>query len=475
MQDDAAARSRYGGAVTHLLPRSTPEQQSVPASAIAQLIAELDRLEHVHTLTVVRHGHVVAEATWHPYERDLPTAVYSVSKSFTAIAVGLAIEEDLLGLDDRVIDLLPGRAPTSPGGHLAALRVRDLLTMTTGHLDEPPLTGDDWVGDFLAHDMPRSPGSHWLYNTPATHVLSAIVHERSGENLLRYLRPRLFDPLGFRDPVWAQSPVGIDAGGFGLSVRPEELAVFGQLLLQRGRWAGRQLVPGAWIDQATAFQVANDGADSETGGDWTQGYGFQFWRCRHGAYRADGAFGQYVVVLPEHDAVVAITGGLSDMQKPLDAVWQTLLPAFGTADDAAVAPAVATPVPAPSGTARGIPVEYAYHGPIRRLRVTEDTIEIDGVALACVPGRWSRGTLAPDASSEAWYGDAVAVAGGWSDGGHFTAELRLLGDASTYRLSVRASGRLEITRDVGFGPADVWAGDPVGQAKTSAHHSVVSP
>ncbi|MEV5071356.1 serine hydrolase [Microbacterium sp. LMI12-1-1.1] len=456
--------------MTDLLPRSTPESQSVPAAAISRLIASLDGIDHVHTLTVLRHGHVIAETTWAPYERDLPTAMYSVSKSFTSIAVGLAIEEGRFAIDDRVVDLIPDAAPERPSDRLAALRVRHLLTMTTGHAAEPPLDDRDWAVTALAADLAYEPGTHWLYNTPATYLLSLIIQTRTGERLREFLRPRLFDPLGFRDPQWLQSPTGVDAGGFGLSIRPEELAVFGQLLLQRGEWQGRQLVPAEWIDQATARQVANQSDNA----DWRQGYGFQFWRCRHGAYRGDGAFGQYLVVLPEADAVVAITGGLPDMQVTLDAVWDELLPALDT-EDAGSVEAVPTPIPAPGGDLRDGEVRHRYDGPVRELRIAHGVIEIDGRELRCVPGVWSVSTFADDpATGREWYGDQVAVAGGWR-GDVFVAELRILGDAPTFRLELEPSGRLHITRDVGFDGSEVWEGAPASQPAAAAHHSAVSP
>ena len=156
-------------------------------------------------------------------------------------------------------------------------------------------------------------------------MLSAIVQKVTGMTVLDYLRPRLFEPLGIEHPTWETSPQGISAGGFGLSIRTEDIARFGQLYLQRGKWQGKQLVPAAWVEAATARQTSN-GSNPQS--DWDQGYGYQFWRCRHGAYRGDGAFGQFCVVLPEQDAVIAITSGVKDMQAVLNLVWDKLLPAM---------------------------------------------------------------------------------------------------------------------------------------------------
>jgi hypothetical protein len=146
--------------------------------------------------------------------------------------------------------------------------------------------------------------------------------------MLDYLRPRLLAPLGIANPHWETSPQGIDVGGWGLSITTADIPAFGQLYLQQGRWQDTRLLPEAWVAEATARQIDNAPALSP---EWEQGYGYQFWRCRHNAYRGDGAFGQYCVILPEQDAVLAITAGLSDMQLPLDLVWEHLLPALGPA------------------------------------------------------------------------------------------------------------------------------------------------
>src|SRR5437660_3191760 len=154
---------------------------------------------------------------------------------------------------------------------------------------------------------------------------SAIVQKVTGQTVLDYLRPRLFEPLGIADPTWGTSPQGITLGGYGLSIRTEDIAKFGQLYLQHGKWNDRQLIPAAWVEAATSRQTSNG---SNPNSDWDQGYGYQFWRARHGAYRGDGAFGQFCIVMPEQDAVVAITSGVRDMQAVLNLVWEQLLPAL---------------------------------------------------------------------------------------------------------------------------------------------------
>ncbi|HJZ79618.1 MAG TPA: serine hydrolase [Pyrinomonadaceae bacterium] len=182
-----------------------------------------------------------------------------------------------------------------------------------------------WTKAFLAQPVPFKPGTHFLYNSPATYMLSAIVQKVTGMTVLDYLKPRLFEPLGIENPTWVASPQGITAGAYGLSLRTEDIARFGQLYLQKGKWRGKQLIPAQWIEEATARQTANG---SSPNSDWDQGYGYQFWRSRHNTYRGDGAFGQYCMVLPECDAVVAITSGVRDMQAVMNLVWNKLLPAM---------------------------------------------------------------------------------------------------------------------------------------------------
>lgn len=308
------------------LPRATPESQGVSSAALLEFIHALDRdLEGVHSVMVLRHGRVIAEGWWAPYAPEHNHVLYSLSKSFTSTAVGFAVAEGKLSIDDEVLKFFPEAAPTNPSSNLKAMRVRDLLTMTTGHQEEPPTSPDQMSAkSFLAQDVPHLPGTHFKYNTAATFMLSAIVQKLTGQTVLDYLRPRLFEPLGIERPVWDTNFEGISLGGYGLRVRTEDIAKFGQLYLQRGQWNGQQLLPAEWIALATSRQVANG---SNPDSDWNQGYGFQFWRCRHNAYRGDGAFGQYCIVLPEQDMVVALTSGLRDMQAVLNIVWDKLLPA----------------------------------------------------------------------------------------------------------------------------------------------------
>jgi CubicO group peptidase (beta-lactamase class C family) len=236
------------------------------------------------------------------------------------------VNEGKLSVDDLVLKFFPEDAPADPSPQLKAMRVRDLLTMTSGQQAEAKLTKEQpWVKAFLAQPVPFKPGTHFQYNTPGSYMLSAIVQKVTGQTVRDYLTPRLFEPLGIDAPEWTSSPQGISAGGFGLFLKTEDIAKFGQLYLQNGKWDGKQIVPASWVRQATSKQVSNG---SDPSRDWDQGYGFQFWRCRHNAFRGDGANGQFCIVMPEQDAVVAITADTGDMQAELNVVWDKLLPAF---------------------------------------------------------------------------------------------------------------------------------------------------
>jgi CubicO group peptidase (beta-lactamase class C family) len=453
------------------LPRSSPEAQGVSSSAILSFIEAADKdLDAMNSFMLVRHGHVVAEAWWAPYNSAAPHSLYSLSKSFTSTAVGLAVAEGKLSVNDEVLKFFPDDAPAEPSNNLKAMRVSDLLRMSTGHQTEPPRTADrPWTKAFLAHPVPFKPGTYFLYNTSATYMLSAIVQKVTGMTVLDYLRPRLFAPLGIEHPTWETSPQGITTGGYGLSIRTEDIARFGQLYLQKGNWHGKQLVPEAWIRAATARQTSN-GSNPES--DWDQGYGYQFWRCRHGAYRGDGAFGQYCIVLPAQDAVIVITSGVKNMQAVLNLVWAKLLPAMQatplTADEEAekklkqTVKVLAVHLPAGSGApARVAGKKYVFPANPRKLEAI--TLEGDGkdvtlVArfdgveqrIACGQGSWHKG----QASWGTLARQPMAASGAWLADDTFTAKLCFYETPFIVTVSLKFSGnelKYNAETNVGFG------------------------
>lgn len=318
------------------LLRSTPEAEGISSAGILTFLRAIPANHHeLHSFMMLRHGKVVAEGWWSPYAAARPHTMYSMSKSFTSTAVGFAVAEGKLKVDDLVTSFFPQDVPKEISPNLAALKVKHLLTMSVGNEKEPTgdvVKTDNWVRTFLTAPITHEPGSVFMYNSAATYMCSAIVQQVTGQKIVDYLRPRLFDPLGVEKATWETCPRGINTGGWGLSVATETLARFGQLYLQKGQWQGRQILPAAWVEEATTFKIQQPPIAKATRpaaeNDWQQGYGYQFWRCRHGAFRGDGAFGQYTIVMPEQDVVIAMTGESSNMQGELDLVWEHLLPAI---------------------------------------------------------------------------------------------------------------------------------------------------
>ena len=283
---------------------------------------------------MLRHGKVIAEGWWSPYRADLKHTLYSTSKSFTATAVGFAVSEGKLTVDDKVIGFFPNDLPERISPYLKELEVRDLLSMSVGHRTDPtgPVSGsENWVRAFLSTPIVYKPGTRFLYNSVASHTLSAIVQKVTGQKTIDYLRRRLFDPLGIEGMDWETDPRGNNTGGWGLRLKTEDMAKFGQLFLQEGKWQGRQILPATWIEQASTMKIEQDPNASEArkdASDWLQGYCYQMWRSRHNCYRADGAFGQFIIIMPDQDALVAITAETSNMQSEINLVWQHILPSL---------------------------------------------------------------------------------------------------------------------------------------------------
>ena len=321
------------------LPRAeTPEKVTTAMDAFfsAAAKAKLD----VHSVMIVKDGAVIYSHWQSKGAPNVPHVLHSVSKTFTATAVGLAIAEGRLNLTDKIVSFFPDKLPNEVSDNLMAMTIRDLLTMTCGHDDEPNQSKrEEWVKTFLAHPVKHTPGTFYLYNSLGTYMLSAIVQKVTGEKVLDYLTTRLFEPLHIDKPRWDESPQGISAGGWGLYLKTEDLAKMGQLLLQNGKWKGKQIIPAEWvyemskkqvesINPGTRLEQAEERGMTKETSDWMQGYGYQMWRCRPGCFRADGARGQYIIVVPDKNAVIAITSDVEDLQGELNLVWEKILPAI---------------------------------------------------------------------------------------------------------------------------------------------------
>lgn len=445
------------------------------------------KVQSLHSLMILRHGRVIAEGWWKPYDADHPHELYSLSKSFTSTAIGLAVQEGKLSLDDAVLSFFPDDAPAEVSDNLKAMRIRDLLSMSTGHQTEPPTSPDQVSAkSFLAHPVAFKPGTKFLYNTAATFMLSAILQKKTGETLVEYLRPRLFEPLGIKPPVWQANFQGISLGGYGLNVRTEDIARFGQLYLQKGMWNGRPLLSPAWVELATSRQTSNG---SNPNSDWEQGYGFQFWRCRHGAYRGDGAFGQYCIVLPEQDAVIAITSGLRDMQEVLNLVWDKLLPGMQArrlsrdraTQEALEAKLAGLTLRPQTSTANVAPAQLDQWAG-RRFVFEPNDLKIESLLITAYPtpnefaltfrsqgqdqvvpcgkGTWKAGRLAlgpgPGIGKGSAVDRAVAASGGWTREDTYVAQLCFYETPFLVTLSLRFEGNqvfVDSEYNVRFGPA----------------------
>ncbi|MCC3372481.1 serine hydrolase [Cohnella sp. REN36] len=300
----------------------------------------LDRIEEaklaVNSLILLKDGETAAQYWRAPYRPDRPQLLYSLSKSFTSIAVGIAWDEGLLELDAPVVSFFPDRCPETISPRLARMTVHHLLSMNAGHEDpiyEAVARERDWVRAFLSQEVTHEPGTRYRYSTHATYMLSAILERVAGEPLVDYLMPRLFEPIGIARPVWETCPLGVAAGGMGLSIPTEGIARFGQMLLDEGVYKGQRIVSAAYIRMATAEQSDNRAEAKRI--DSAQGYGYQFHLCRRGCYRGDGSFGQLCFVAPKERLVIAATAsfpGMDSLQTLLNLVYECLLDRMGQAD-----------------------------------------------------------------------------------------------------------------------------------------------
>ena len=323
-----------GHAQTSYFETSSPEAQGMSSLNILKFIERLEaEIDAAHSFMIIRHGKLVSQGWWDPYQATSSHNMMSLSKSFVSTAVGFAVQEQRISLDDLVISFFPDRVPDTLSWQLKEMRIRDLLTMNTGHRSEPlpfrkiksgyeEITSD-WIKYFLSHEVEFMPGTHFLYNSMASYMLSAIIQKVTGEKLVDYLDSRFFQPLEIIKPEWKSGPMGINIGGWGLSITTEDIAKLGQFYLQKGQWEGKQLLSENWIELATSKQASSG---SNPNNDWAQGYGFQFWRSRHDSFRADGTFGQFCLVLPQYNLVIATTAGVYNMGQIMNIAWETLLP-----------------------------------------------------------------------------------------------------------------------------------------------------
>lgn len=320
----------------YIIPHSTPEKLGITANSITSFLNAIKENNiEMHTFMILRHGQIAAEGAWAPYQLDDPHILFSLSKSVSSTAIGLAVQEGLLTVDDLLIDIFPEYVTEDIAANMADLRIRHVLSMSTGHDVETGaiqrLQPDgDWIKAFFDTPIVHPPGTHFLYNSGGSFMLSAIIQKITGLTLVEYVRPRLFDPLGINYALWETCPRGMSEGASGLHMNTNSIARLGLLYLQKGIWNGKRILTEVWVEEASSYHVSNN-LNNDPPGDWKSGYGYQIWRCQYeGAYRGDGAFGQFCIIIPDKDAVIAITSGTSMMGKTSELIWEHLLPAFAS-------------------------------------------------------------------------------------------------------------------------------------------------
>ncbi len=318
-----------------IFERTTPEACGIDSRGILAFLEELPYPgQETHHFMLLRHGKVVSEGSWAPYQPGARHVLYSVSKAFLSSAVGLLAGEGKCRLSDRLVDFFPEyRALAAPG--VEEIRVEHLLTMATGQktdarvhvVESPACEPQDRLAAFFATPA-TAPGTLFHYDGAASYALSRLVTRLTGQGLDDFLQSRLLEPLGIRRPYYERCPAGYCLGATGMMVSIEEMAALGQLYLQQGKWKGRQLLPASWVEQATARHIATDHVT--TGPDWQMGYCYHFWRGRHNTYRFCGAYGQMCVILPELDALFLVQSAYDNnkLYTILDSFYARLLPAF---------------------------------------------------------------------------------------------------------------------------------------------------
>lgn len=425
------------------------------ASAISSFLDDLEEKDiECHSVMVVHRGRVIAEGWWAPYSAERLHLLYSLTKSFTSVAVGLAVQDGLLRLDDRIVDVLPDHVPDDASEQARVLTVHHLLTMTTGHAEDTldgawALEPTDLVRGFLRMPVTTAPGEHHTYDNSSTFVLARMVEQVTGKPLPTLLDERLFTPLGIADVEWDRVGGGAVYGFHGLHLTTESVAAFGELMLRGGTWQGNEILSEDWVAEATRKQVdSRHYSPGAPGPDFHAGYGYQIWSSTYG-FHGNGAFGQQCVVVPDRELVVVLTAAHSEVrhaQDVLDAVRRFLLAGVdGARDDHQDAELTrrlrALSLPMVEGT-RG-EATSAIHATL--------DASAPGSALSegtpVVVERWSHGwtlRLGPDLEIKVGFGSwqesrplgrPVVSSGAWQHG-TFVAELHLVTSPHRVRLTV---------------------------------------
>ncbi|MBQ5968744.1 MAG: serine hydrolase [Clostridia bacterium] len=329
------------------IPRAaTPEAVGVDSKEVQAFIDHcMQAKKQLHSILVLRHGQIACEAYRAPYAPQYAHIMYSVSKSITATAIGFAVAEGLFALDTKFLDIFPEAREIRDDANMQKLCVEDLLTMRSGFSVSPMMdkTKDRWFHDIVSSPWISEPGTKFDYISENMYLLCAMIHRRAGMSVIDYLMPRLFEPLGIERPFWETCPRGIEAGGWGITLKTMDLAKIMLTYQQGGTFGGKQILPAGWAEQATSYHAATVPAKNSL--DTVLGYGYCFWRCGgyKNAYRADGMFSQFGIVFEDLDACLIITAGEIEEQGMRDVIWDHFPKAF--IDDAPDAETVPISIP----------------------------------------------------------------------------------------------------------------------------------
>ena len=289
------------------LPTVTPEQEGVHSVYMESFLQALDKAEPgcMHSVAIARNGNVITRASWKPYRTDTNHVTHSLCKSLTAMAIGIAMDKGTLSLTDKIVDIFPERVSLLTTKRIRNITIEHLLTMSTGvnFAEVDSIVYKDWLKGYMESDCRFEPGTEFAYNSMNTYLLSAIIHKKTGKGLLDFLNEHLLSEMGIVNLLWEKCPMGIEKGGWGCYIALEDMLKLGQLYAQKGLWNGKQLLSKEWVEKATKPHFP-----SEKG----KGYGYQVWMCPSG-YLFNGMFGQYVIVLPKHNMVIAISSGCDNM------------------------------------------------------------------------------------------------------------------------------------------------------------------
>ena len=319
------------------IPRAnSPREVGVSSKIVKEFLDDASEMGYeYHSLMVIRHGKVAVEWYNEPYNKDTPQSVYSISKSFTSTAIGFALNEGLITLDTKLIDIFPDYPPKKPDERYEKLTVHNLLRMSSGK--QPSFLSDkskiDWIEDYINSPWVFEPGEKFLYINENIFMLSAIINRVTGMTMREYLTPRLFLPLGIDFPFWETDRNGVEAGGWGLYLKTEDIAKLTLCYLQKGMYNGVQVIPEEWTELATKKQI--DNSYNRPGTDASYGYGYCFWKnsIDESSFRADGMFSQFGIGIPEYDAVVVVTSSVTDETGCLKYLFNYFPRAFKEAEE----------------------------------------------------------------------------------------------------------------------------------------------